>query len=460
MSLDVEKPDGIYDPAGNQFDPDKPLPADRKKTPLVAKVYGVLCLIDGIITVPVALLFMGLVIWAVFERPDLVAVGDITLTTIVSVLSFIVIVVNAVCLVAFGIMLLRNRRRHAARWSYLLIVLTIVRILLDIMLQGLGEHLIAPAVQLVILLALSVTMDPSLREERALQRRLRSMQDREAAEDGTLGRDPEGKGYIELNFFNLFWVFVVCCVLGLLIETVYHMVVVDPGHYQDRAGMLFGPFSPIYGFGAVLMTVALNRFYRSNPIIIFVVSAVIGGAFEFFVSWFMQTAFGAVAWDYSGMKLFGVPDPIAAIAQGRTSTPFMLMWGALGFAWIKLCLPYLLKLINIIPWKVRYSFTTLCAVLMLVNGVMTLQALDCWFERVSGIQATSPVEQFYAEHFDNAYMEHRFQSMSITPDDTSRVDGSGAGDAAGDADAGADAGSSSAASSAGSSASSSASAQG
>ena len=186
----------------------------------------------------------------------------------------------------------------------------------------------------------------------------------------------------------------------------------------------------------------------------------IGGAFEFFVSWFMQTAVGAVAWDYSGMKLFGVPDPIAAIAQGRTSTPFMLMWGALGFAWIKLCLPYLLKLINIIPWKVRYSFTTLCAVLMLVNGVMTLQALDCWFERVSGIQATSPVEQFYAEHFDNAYMEHRFQSMSITPDDTSRVDGSGAGDAAGDADAGADAGSSSAASSAGSSASSSASAQG
>ena len=403
-----------------------PFDSPKKKTPLLLKVYGILCILDGAATIPSAIMFVGLLAWAILTHSDAVTISsDPTLATIIAVVDFIVVVINAVCLVVFGIALLKNRRRNATRWAYVLLLLTFVRIVLDVMLQGIGSHLIMPLIQFVILLVIATTFDPSLREERALQRKLRSMQDRDAAEAGTLGRDPEGKGYIQLNFFNLFWVFVVCSMLGLIIEVIYHMTVVDPGVYQDRAGMLFGPFSPIYGCGAVLMTVALNRFYKSNPIIIFLVAALIGGLFEFLVSWFMQTAFGAVAWDYTGMTLFGVPDPIAILFQGRTSTPFMMMWGFLGLVWVKFCLPRMLKLINIIPWKIRYSFTTICAVLMLVNAIMTLQALDCWFERVSNVPQTAPVEQFYSKYFDNDYMENRFQSMSITPDDSSRADSGG-----------------------------------
>ena len=410
-----------YDLPGNDLNPDIPTTNEKKKIPLLVKIYGVLCLLSGISTMAIGILFIAMVVWAVQNRPDLISLGDPTLTVTLAVLSFIVAVVNAGALIFFGGSLLKNRRRNAARWSHVLIALTIAQLLLDIMLQGFGKHLIQPGIQLAILLVLSVTVDPSLRQERELQRRLRDLVDREAAEEGMLGRDLEGKGYIELNFFNLFWVFMVCSVIGLVLEIIWHMVVVEPGVYQDRAGLLFGPFSPIYGVGAVLLTVALNRFWRANPVVIFVVAAVIGGLFEAFVSWFMQVGFGAVAWDYTGTTLFGIPDPIAIIMQGRTSTPFMCMWGALGFVWIKLCLPRLLSLINIIPWKLRYSLTTICAVLMIVNAVMTFQALDCWYQRVSNIPETSPVEAFYARNFDNEYMEHRFQSMSITPEDSSRI---------------------------------------
>ncbi len=407
-----------------------------KEVPLIIRVYGLLCLADGIVTIPTIAIFAAMVVWALSSDPSLITIGtDPTLPIVLSVLSVVITAINAVALIIFGRALMKSRRRHAARVSYALIAASIVQLIISIMLQGIGTHLIAPIIQLVILIALSVTVDPSLIQERRVQRELEDLEDREAAAHGMLGRDLEGKGYIELNFFNLFWVFVVCCVLGLIIEVIYHMVVVDPGVYQDRAGMLFGPFSPIYGFGAVLMTVALNRFYKANPIIIFVVSAIIGGLFEAAVSLFMQVGFGAVAWDYTGMTLFGIPDPVAIAFGGRTATPFMLMWGGLGFVWIKLCLPWLLKLINLIPWSLRYSLTTICAVLMLVNGVMTLEALDCWFERVSGVAASSPVEEFYAKHFDNAYMEHRFESMTITPEDSGRMDAAAATDAmtAGDA---------------------------
>ena len=292
--------------------------AGGRNVPLILKVYGALCLIDGVVTIPMVVLFGAMVAWALSVDPSLITIGtDPTLPVVMTALSVVITLANAFALIVFGISLMRSHRRNAARWSWALIAASVAQLIISIMLQGVGTHLIAPAIQLAILISLSVTVDPTLRHERHMKRVLRDAEDRQAAARGMLGRDPEGRGYLELNFFNLFWVFAVCSVLGLLIEVAYHMLVVDPGVYQDRAGLLFGPFSPIYGFGAVLMTVALNRFYKSSPIIIFVVSAVIGGLFEAAVSWFMQAGFGAVAWNYSGQTILGLfPDPVAG-THGR-----------------------------------------------------------------------------------------------------------------------------------------------
>lgn len=409
---------------GNRRDPKKPARKQERAIPRFLKVFGILCIVDAAASLLLAAVIVIAVTAVLMTDPGALSVAeDPTLTVIITAASIALSIGSSASLIILGKSLLTNHRRNVARWSEVLIALTVASIIGQIMLGGISTNLILPAIQLAILITLSVTIDPTLQRERVLQDRLRDLQEREAAEEGMLGRDETGEGYIKLNFFNLFWVFMVCSVLGLILEVIWHMVVVDPGVYQDRAGLLFGPFSPIYGVGAVLMTVALNRFYRKSPVIIFLVSAVIGGVFECAVSLFMQTGFGAVAWDYTGSTLFGiVPDPIAAIAGGRTSTMFAGIWGALGLVWIKLLLPRLLNVINLIPWKLRYSFTSVCAALMLVNAVMTLQSLDCWFERVSGISPDSPVEEFYAENFDNSYMEHRFQSMTITPEDSGRVD--------------------------------------
>ncbi len=406
----------------NQLDPSVPSTTEAKKIPLIIKVYAVLCTLSGVGTLPSVAVFMWQVITALINGNAAAKLGDNTPVAVGLIVAGIMLsAASAIILIVFGLDLIKDQRRNAARLSYVLIAFTVVELLVDVMLQGIGPFLLRPAVQLVILIALSATVDPTLRQERELQRRLQEMLDRDAAAEGMLGRDETGEGYIKLNYFNLFWVFFVCSVLGLILEEVWHMVVVDPGVYQDRAGMLFGPFSPIYGFGAVLMTMALNRFYKKNPLIIFLVSALIGGAFEVFVGWFMQTSFGVVSWSYSHIRLFGMPDPIAVLTGGRTCTPFACMWGLGGLIWIKVLLPRLLKLINMIPWKRRYSATVILTAVMLIDGVMTLQSLDYWYQRVNGTVRNIPVAQFYDKHFDNEYMENRFQSMTMSPKDATRV---------------------------------------
>lgn len=243
-----------YGLPGNDLDPQNPTVEQRKTIPLIIRVYGALCALDGIISLPLMGAYFGVMVYRLALGQEGVLIGtNLTLTVTMTVIGSILAFVASVALILFGWTLIKSYRRDAGRWAYALIVMTVGQILIGIMLQGIGVHLIRPAVQLTILTALSATIDPTLREERDLQRRLRDLEDREAAEKGMLGRDLTGEGYIKLNFFNLFWVFMVCCVLGLIIEIIFHMVWVDPGVYQDRAGLLFGPFSPIYGFGAVFL---------------------------------------------------------------------------------------------------------------------------------------------------------------------------------------------------------------
>ena len=382
----------------------------RRRIPLPLKVFGMLCVVSGAAIASVlALVIVGM---ALIVREGGLAGELSTATLVIFAAQTALMTVLAALFAVLGVRLLRDKRRGAAQLTEVMIVILILVALCDMMLGGLTLDLVPYGVVLVVLIALQSYVDPSLAEERELQRKLRDMETREQAEDGTLGRDETGKGFIALNFFNLFWIFVVCCVLGLAIETAYHFAVVDPGHYQDRAGLLFGPFSPIYGFGAVLMTVALNRFHDKNVVLIFLVSAVIGGAFEYLTSWFMQFAFGIVAWDYSGTFLS---------IDGRTNGMFMAMWGVLGVVWIKLLLPWMLKIVNLIPWNWRYAVTTVCAALMIADGGLTLLALDCWYQREAGRTPDNAIEEFCADHFDNAYMTQRFQSMSIDPGNATRA---------------------------------------
>ena len=85
--------------------------------------------------------------------------------------------------------------------------------------------------------------------------------------------------YLHLSFFTLFWIFFSASILGLFLEDIFHLVVY--GGWESRAGFVWGPFSPIYGVGAVVLTLSLNRFYYTHDLIIFLVAMVLGSCLEF-----------------------------------------------------------------------------------------------------------------------------------------------------------------------------------
>jgi len=208
-------------------------------------------------------------------------------------------------------------------------------------------------------------------------------------------------GYIPLNFFNLFWIFFITSVVGLAAEVLVSYVL--DGRWESRAGLVFGPFSPIYGMGGVLFTVVLNLIRERNPLLQFFIAGIVGASFEYFAGWFWESSFGIVAWSYY-QQPFNV---------GHTSLFMACVWGLVGVIWIRWALPAVMRIIDKIPMRVRIPLTLVCAVFILADAVLTVVAMDCWYLRKLGETPDTPWQLFCAEYFDDAFMEQRFETMSM-----------------------------------------------
>ncbi len=209
---------------------------------------------------------------------------------------------------------------------------------------------------------------------------------------------------VHLGYTYYLWIFVICSVIGLVLETVVSIPI--DGELRHRAGLIWGPFSPIYGLGAVLLTLTLKPLNSKNPIIMFLVGALIGGAFEYCASLFLESMYGFVAWSYQGMP-FNI--------SGRTCLGIACAWGVLGMVWVKLLLPRMIRLIDRIPTEPRRFATIALSLFMAVDVAFTLVAFNCWFERQSA-SAETPIETYFAQRYDDDFMKAQFGVISMWPE--------------------------------------------
>lgn len=128
-----------------------------------------------------------------------------------------------------------------------------------------------------------------------------------------------------------------------------------------NSGFLMGPVCPIYGFGALIMTL-LNTF-KSNVIITFIAGVIILSIWEYIVGVLLEKFFNTKYWDYSD-KPFNI--------AGRVCLENSIYWGILAVIFIYLIEPNVNKVILSIDTNIVIYLNILIYAYMLTDIIISI----------------------------------------------------------------------------------------
>ena len=140
-------------------------------------------------------------------------------------------------------------------------------------------------------------------------------------------------GYDVRIYFLLFMIYAVA---GWIMEVTCKLI--QYKRFINR-GFLIGPYCPIYGYVALLITFLLGR-YKYDALVLFVMAIVVCGTLEYLTSLVMEKMFKARWWDYSQRK-FNL--------NGRVCLGTIIPFGILGLMVTYVTNPFLLGKLELIP---------------------------------------------------------------------------------------------------------------
>lgn len=209
-------------------------------------------------------------------------------------------------------------------------------------------------------------------------------------------------------FKKLFIIFIIGCLFGnyyeMILNFVEHYLNDGSIFWEVRRGVIYGPFSPIYGAGAVLMTYCLaeknHKWYQT-----FLYGALLGGFAEYTIGFLQETFIGTISWDYSNYFLN---------INGRTSIPIMFLWGFICLVFVRWIYPWLSNLIEKIPIKPGKIIFNICAVLLIIDMAISWTALIRQTLRRNNYPAITFVGEIYDKVYTDERLKKAFPNMEIT----------------------------------------------
>ena len=214
--------------------------------------------------------------------------------------------------------------------------------------------------------------------------------------------------HMMIGWYQLVILFLVGSVAGLALEEVWMFI--TTGLTEGRYGLVWGPFSPLYGVGCALLTIISLKLRRRNATWwqTFLAAMIVGGLLEQITGWGMETLMGAVSWDYSA-----VPGAITK----WVAVPFLLFWGILGLIWADVVTPWLLDLIGEPTTRRQVVFVLILAVYLGLDVFMTTACFARRAARDHGIPPANGFEVWIDTHYSNEFMSNRFENMVIEGED-------------------------------------------
>ena len=189
--------------------------------------------------------------------------------------------------------------------------------------------------------------------------------------------------------------FVIYSVIGFIIETLFGLV--TKGVIESRKSFLYGPFCAIYGVGAVVMIIGLQKFKKNNYTL-FWGGFLIGSLVEYIVSWIGEMVFHVKWWDYSNIP-FNL--------NGRICVWFSLFWGILAIYLMTHIHPKIDHFLDKFSPKIVTIITITFVVAMFLDWCISSFALKMFFTRLVNnyhleLQEISTIQQEkYTKLYEN-----------------------------------------------------------
>ena len=165
-----------------------------------------------------------------------------------------------------------------------------------------------------------------------------------------------------MTFLNIFYSFILYSFLGWVIETTF--VSINRKQFVNM-GFLDGPFSPIYGSGALAVILLVFPF-RHNFFLFFTMSIIVASIIEYITSLFFEKFFNITWWDYSDKPLN---------IQGRICLEYSFYWGILSALVLTFIHPRIIPFINFLSDYIGLIGIIIFAIYFIIDATDTLKNL-------------------------------------------------------------------------------------